>query len=160
MQSFLVSASDAGVGLTSLWIISSSCSSEYIDMKALIGMLLLVFGHGVSSGKTDSSFQFSKLSFQKCFTLQYFYTGSSGLTAFPEFVVVGMVDGVQMLHYDSNSKRAVFKHDAADQIYRDHPGALERDTGGFLGEQQVFKAIIGNVKKRFNQTGDKFISTV
>ncbi|CAL8373900.1 unnamed protein product [Boreogadus saida] len=49
MQSFLVSASDAGVGVTSLWIISSSCSSEYIDMKALIGLLLLVFGHGVSS---------------------------------------------------------------------------------------------------------------
>ncbi|CAL8237309.1 unnamed protein product, partial [Boreogadus saida] len=49
-QGFLVSASDARVGVTSLWIISSSCSSEYIDMKALIGLLLLVFGHGVSSG--------------------------------------------------------------------------------------------------------------
>ena len=62
---FLVSAPDAGVGVTSLWIISSSCSSEYIDMKALTGLLLLVFGHGVSSGKTDSSFYFSKLSYQK-----------------------------------------------------------------------------------------------
>ena len=53
---FLVSASDARVGVTSLWIISSSCSSEYIDMKALTGLLLLVFGHGVSSGKTEDSF--------------------------------------------------------------------------------------------------------
>uniref|UniRef100_A0A8C5CR48 Ig-like domain-containing protein n=1 Tax=Gadus morhua TaxID=8049 RepID=A0A8C5CR48_GADMO len=86
-------------------------------------------------------------------SMQYFLTGSSGLTTFPEFVAVGMVDGVQMVHYDSNSKRVVTKHDAADQLYRDHPGELERDTGGFQGAQQTFKASIGIAKKRFNQTG-------
>ncbi|CAL8356815.1 unnamed protein product [Boreogadus saida] len=107
-------------------------------MKALIGLLLLVFGHGVSS---------------VLHSLHYFYTGSSGLSTFPEFVGVGMVDGVQMVHYDSVSKSAVPKHDAADQIYRDHPGELERNTGNFLGYQQAFKASIVNVKKIFNQTG-------
>ncbi|CAL8373885.1 unnamed protein product [Boreogadus saida] len=135
---FLVSASDARVGVTSLWIISSSCSSEYIDMKALIGLLLLVFGHGVSS---------------VLHSLHYFYTGSSGLSTFPEFVVVGMVDGVQMVHYDSNSKRAVPKQDWMERYTRDNPDYLERSTGIFQGEQQTFKASIGNVKKRFNQTG-------
>nr|QQG63310.1 MHC class I antigen [Melanogrammus aeglefinus] len=108
-------------------------------MKALIGLLLLlVFGHGVSS---------------VLHSMQFFYTASSGLSTFPEFVVVGMVDGVQMLHYDSNSKRAVPKHDAADQLFRDHPGDLEGDTGNFLGAQQIFKANIGTLKQRFNQTG-------
>nr|QQG63308.1 MHC class I antigen [Melanogrammus aeglefinus] len=108
-------------------------------MKALIGLLLLlVFGHGVSS---------------LLHSMQFFYTASSGLSTFPEFVVVGMVDGVQMVHYDSNSKRAVPKHDAADQLYRDHPGDLEGDTGGFQADQQAFKANIGIAKQRFNQTG-------
>ncbi|XP_059899950.1 major histocompatibility complex class I-related gene protein-like isoform X2 [Gadus macrocephalus] len=107
-------------------------------MKALTGLLLLVFGHGVSS---------------VLHSMQFFYTGSSGLTTFPEFVGVGMVDGVQMLHYDSNSKRAVAKQDAADQLYRDHQGELERDTGNFLGAQQAFKAGVGILKQRFNQTG-------
>ncbi|CAL8373888.1 unnamed protein product [Boreogadus saida] len=135
---FLVTASDAGVGVTSLWIISSSCSSEYIDMKALIGLLLLVFGHGVSSG---------------LHSLHYFYTASSGLSTFPEFVVVGMVDGVQMVHYDSNTQRTVLKQDWMEQVTREDPDYLERETGNYLGAQQTFKASIGIVKQRFNQTG-------
>ncbi|CAL8373980.1 unnamed protein product [Boreogadus saida] len=107
-------------------------------MKALIGLLLLVFGHGVSSVLHSQ---------------HYFYTASSGLTAFPEFVAVGMVDGVQMVHYDSNSKRAVAKQDWMEQVIRDHPEVLERDNGNFLGYQQAFKANIGILKQRFNQTG-------
>ncbi|CAL8373879.1 unnamed protein product [Boreogadus saida] len=137
-MSFLVSASDARVGVTSLWIISSSCSSEYIDMKALIGLLLLVFGHGVSS---------------VLHSMHYFYTGSSGLTAFPEFVAVGMVDGVQIDYYDSNTQRAVLKQDWMEQVTRDDPDYLERETGNFQGSQQAFKASIGIAKQRFNQTG-------
>ncbi|XP_056438612.1 major histocompatibility complex class I-related gene protein-like isoform X2 [Gadus chalcogrammus] len=135
---FLVSASDAGVGVTSLWIISSSCAYEYIDMKALIGLLLLVFGHGVSS---------------VLHSLQYFYTASSGLTTFPEFVVVGMVDGVQMVHFDSNTQRTVLKQDWMEQLTRDNPDYLERSNGLSLGSQQAFKANIGIAKQRFNQTG-------
>ncbi|CAL8396521.1 unnamed protein product [Gadus morhua 'NCC'] len=114
-KGFLVSASDAGVGVTSLWIISSSCSSEYIDMKALTGLLLLVFGHGVSS---------------VLHSMQYFYTGSSGLTTFPEFVAVGMVDGVQFNYYDSNTQRTVLKQDWMERYtIRQDPDYLERTTG-------------------------------
>ncbi|XP_056438637.1 major histocompatibility complex class I-related gene protein-like [Gadus chalcogrammus] len=112
-------------------------------MKALIGLLLLVFGHGVSSVHHS---------------MQYFLTGSSGLTAFPEFVVVGMVDGVQMLHYDSVSKRVVPKQDWMERYTRDHPDYLEGQTGIFQDSQQAFKANIGIAKQRFNQTGGAHIN--
>ncbi|XP_056438632.1 major histocompatibility complex class I-related gene protein isoform X2 [Gadus chalcogrammus] len=108
-------------------------------MKALTGLLLLVFGHGVSS---------------VLHSLHYFSTASSGLTAFPEFVGVGMVDEVQMIHYDSVSKRVVPKQDWMERYtIREDPDYLERETGRFLGNQQTFKANIGIVKQRFNQTG-------
>ncbi|CAL8373891.1 unnamed protein product [Boreogadus saida] len=144
-QEEVVNASDARVGVTSLWIISSSCSSEYIDMKALIGLLLLVFGHGVSS---------------VLHSMHYFYTASSGLSTFPEFVGVGMLDGVQINYYDSNTQKKVLKQDWMEQLTREDPDYLERETGNFLGSQQWFKANIVNLKKLFNQTGGTFISTV
>ncbi|XP_030202516.1 major histocompatibility complex class I-related gene protein isoform X2 [Gadus morhua] len=121
-----------------MWIISSSCSSEYIDMKALTGLLLLVFGHGVSS---------------VLHSLHYSYTGSSGLPTVPEFVAVGMVDGVQFYYYDSNTQRTVLKQDWMEQVIRDHPDYLERSIGLSLGSQQSFKTNIGILMKRFNQTG-------
>ena len=92
--------------------------------------------------------------------MQYFYTGSSGLSTFPEFVAVGMVDGVQFNYYDSNSKRVVLKQDWMDQVISDDQTYLDGQTGVILGTQQSFKANIGILKQRFNQTGGKFISTV
>uniref|UniRef100_A0A8C5CJ33 Ig-like domain-containing protein n=2 Tax=Gadus morhua TaxID=8049 RepID=A0A8C5CJ33_GADMO len=84
---------------------------------------------------------------------QYFYTASSGLTTFPEFVVVGMVDGVQINYYDSNTQRVVLKQDWMEQVTREDPDYMERNTGSYLGDQQSFKANIGIAKQRFNQTG-------
>ncbi|XP_059899928.1 class I histocompatibility antigen, F10 alpha chain-like isoform X10 [Gadus macrocephalus] len=107
-------------------------------MKALRRLLLLVFGHGVSS---------------VLHSLQYFYTGSSGLSTFPEFFAVGTVDGVQFEYYDSNTQRIVLKQDWMEQYTRDHPNILEAETGNYLGYQQTFQADIGILKKIFNQTG-------
>ncbi|CAL8253924.1 unnamed protein product [Lota lota] len=90
-------------------------------------------------------------------SLKYFYTASSGVSTFPEFVAVGMVDEAQMVHYDSNSKRAVPKQAWMDQVTRDRPDYWEWETGKYLGSQQNFKANIEIAKKRFNQTGGAHI---
>uniref|UniRef100_A0A8C5BYR5 Ig-like domain-containing protein n=1 Tax=Gadus morhua TaxID=8049 RepID=A0A8C5BYR5_GADMO len=86
-------------------------------------------------------------------SLRYFDTGSSGLSSFPEFVSVGMVDEVQFVHYDSVSERAVPKQAWMDQLTRDRPNYWDTETRIYQGDRQVFKVNIEIVKKRFNQTG-------
>ncbi|KAM8884606.1 major histocompatibility complex class I-related gene protein-like isoform 4-T4 [Synchiropus picturatus] len=86
-------------------------------------------------------------------SLRYFYTGSSGVPNFPEFVAVGLVDDVQILHYDSNSRRAELKQDWMKQVIANEPSYLETQTQGLIGTQQAFKNNIGVAKQRFNQTG-------
>ncbi|KAJ3609682.1 hypothetical protein NHX12_024195, partial [Muraenolepis orangiensis] len=90
-------------------------------------------------------------------SLKYFYTASSGLSNFPEFVVVGLVDEVQMSHYDSNSQRAEPRQEWMEQVTRDHPDYWERNTGKSLGSQRAFKVSIETAKKRFNQTGGSHV---
>ncbi|XP_059899956.1 major histocompatibility complex class I-related gene protein-like isoform X2 [Gadus macrocephalus] len=107
-------------------------------MKALTGLLLLVFGHGVSS---------------VLHSLHYFYTASSGLSTFPEFVAVGTVDGVQIGYYDSNIQGIVLTQDWMERFAREDPDYIERSTGIAQGAQQTSKASIVNLKKKFNQTG-------
>uniref|UniRef100_A0A674MJD9 Ig-like domain-containing protein n=1 Tax=Takifugu rubripes TaxID=31033 RepID=A0A674MJD9_TAKRU len=86
-------------------------------------------------------------------TMKYFYTGSSGVPNFPEFVAVGMVDDVQMVHYDSNTRRTQPKQEWMKEVTADYPQYLDRDTGNYIGAQQIFKGNIETAKQRFNQTG-------
>ncbi|KAK6278296.1 hypothetical protein J4Q44_G00391890, partial [Coregonus suidteri] len=104
------------------------------------GCILLVLGIGLlhtASAVTHS--------------LKYFYTASSEVPNFPEFVAVGMVDGVQIVHYDSNSQRAVPKQDWMNK--RTDTQYWEGETGNLLGSQQSFKVGIDIIKPRFNQSG-------
>uniref|UniRef100_A0A8C5CUA4 Ig-like domain-containing protein n=1 Tax=Gadus morhua TaxID=8049 RepID=A0A8C5CUA4_GADMO len=91
-------------------------------------------------------------------SLQSFDTASSGLSTFPEYVMVLMVDEVQVEYYDSNTQRIITKQDWVDQANRDKdPDYLERETERRKGDQPVFKGNIGTLMKRFNQTGGAHI---
>uniref|UniRef100_A0A4W6FLS5 Ig-like domain-containing protein n=1 Tax=Lates calcarifer TaxID=8187 RepID=A0A4W6FLS5_LATCA len=82
----------------------------------------------------------------------YFYTGSSHVPNFPEFVSVGSVDEVQMIRYDSSTETAEPKQDWMKKVTEDNPEYLAGEAEHWSRIQQAFKANIQTAKQRFNQT--------
>nr|BAD89550.1 major histocompatibility complex class I [Oncorhynchus mykiss] len=104
------------------------------------GFILLLLGIGLlhtASAATHS--------------LRYVYTATSGVPDFPEFVSLGIVDGMQIDYYDSNTKRVVPKQDWMAKT--EGSDYWERQTQNSIGDEQTFKANIDVAKQRFNQTG-------
>ncbi|XP_074469558.1 major histocompatibility complex class I-related gene protein-like isoform X1 [Sebastes fasciatus] len=90
-------------------------------------------------------------------SMKYIHTGSTGVPNFPEFVVVGLVDEVQMYYYDSNTRRAEPKQDWMNNVTEDYPQFWEGEAEKCMGHQQFFKVGIEDAKQRLNQTGDVHI---
>ncbi|XP_033935338.1 LOW QUALITY PROTEIN: class I histocompatibility antigen, F10 alpha chain-like [Pseudochaenichthys georgianus] len=108
--------------------------------KMLLFLLLLgIVGPHCTSARTHS--------------LTYFHTVSSGVTTLPEFVVVGLVDDVETVHYDSNTKRAEPKQDWMKNITDGDTRYWERADSGLSEYPAYFKVDIETVKQRLNQTG-------
>uniref|UniRef100_A0A3Q3FTR1 MHC class I-like antigen recognition-like domain-containing protein n=1 Tax=Labrus bergylta TaxID=56723 RepID=A0A3Q3FTR1_9LABR len=70
-------------------------------------------------------------------SLKYFLMASSEVPNFPEFVIVGMVDDIQIEYYDSNIKRAEPKQDWMKKVTDDDAEYWERLTE--IWYQQTFK---------------------
>ncbi len=83
----------------------------------------------------------------------YIYTGTSGIAGFPEFVVVGMVDGQQVSYFDTDSMKMVPRTDWVSGAV--DPDFWNRNAQNLIGTHPVFKNNIETVKQRFNQTGGR-----
>uniref|UniRef100_A0A667YEJ1 Class I histocompatibility antigen, F10 alpha chain-like n=1 Tax=Myripristis murdjan TaxID=586833 RepID=A0A667YEJ1_9TELE len=91
-------------------------------------------------------------------SMKYFYTASSQVPNLPEFVAVGLVDGAQIVYYDSNTQRAQPKQDWMVNVTAEDPQYWERETGSLLRSQQAYIKNIETAKQRFNQTGGVHIA--
>uniref|UniRef100_A0A3Q2Y834 MHC class I-like antigen recognition-like domain-containing protein n=1 Tax=Hippocampus comes TaxID=109280 RepID=A0A3Q2Y834_HIPCM len=93
----------------------------------------------------------------------YFITASSQIAKLPEYLEVMYVDGVQILQFDSNSRKTKAKLDWVNKIAAEDPDLWERELRGSISNEQWFKVNIEiakvNIeiaKERFNQTGGSF----
>nr|XP_061825229.1 class I histocompatibility antigen, F10 alpha chain-like [Nerophis lumbriciformis] len=86
-------------------------------------------------------------------TLQYFHTTSSQVPNFPEYVSVGYVDGVEIIYYDSNIRKAESKQDWMNKITAEDPKYWQRQTEINVVSEIIHKHDLEVLKKRFNQTG-------
>ncbi|KAM9447095.1 RT1 class I histocompatibility antigen, AA alpha chain-like [Clarias gariepinus] len=82
-------------------------------------------------------------------TLQYVYTGVTGIN-FPEFTLVGQVDGQEIEYYDSNIKKAIPK----TEWIQKHEGEdyWNNETQKSQEWQEIFKVDMETLMGRFNQT--------
>ncbi|XP_076021596.1 class I histocompatibility antigen, F10 alpha chain-like isoform X2 [Genypterus blacodes] len=91
-------------------------------------------------------------------SLEYFYITSCQVPNFPEFVVVGLVDDVQMFHYDSNTQRAEPKQAWMSKVTADDPEYWESQTAVCVDKETLQRSNIETAKQRFNQTGGVHVS--
>ncbi|XP_053722817.1 major histocompatibility complex class I-related gene protein-like isoform X2 [Synchiropus splendidus] len=86
-------------------------------------------------------------------SLTYITTASSGVTSFPEYVEVGLVDGVVIYRYDSNNRKAEPRQDWMSQLSSADPEYLEFNTWRCKTNQKRAKDKVNYLTERFNHTG-------
>ncbi|XP_072313858.1 class I histocompatibility antigen, F10 alpha chain-like [Eucyclogobius newberryi] len=82
----------------------------------------------------------------------YFQTFSNGVKNFPEYISAGYVDGLQIDHYDSDTKRAEPKQEWMKKITEYDPQYWKKETRIGLINYHLFKDNTEIVKRRLNQT--------
>ncbi|XP_034748683.1 uncharacterized protein LOC117957196, partial [Etheostoma cragini] len=88
------------------------------------------------------------------YSLKFFFTASSGLPDFPEFVASGLVEELQCIYCDSNKKIPEPKQNWMKNVFKDNPQQLERYTRQCVDYlPNNFNIWLDNFKQRFNQTG-------
>ncbi|KAL7839168.1 hypothetical protein SRHO_G00258260 [Serrasalmus rhombeus] len=70
---------------------------------------------------------------------------------FPEFTVVGLLDGEQFVYYDSDIRKMIPKTEWMKKVDADDPDYWARETENQQGTQEFFKANVATAKQRFNQ---------
>ncbi|XP_078073670.1 class I histocompatibility antigen, F10 alpha chain-like isoform X1 [Mustelus asterias] len=104
---------------------------------AMIGLIGLVLLCGEVSAGSHS--------------LRYFFTGMTPIPGFPEFVVVGYVDGVQFVLYDSDRRELIPREQWMAES--EGPAAWERKKKIAQESEMLFKRAIPLLMSRTNQTG-------
>uniref|UniRef100_A0A3P9N9H2 Ig-like domain-containing protein n=1 Tax=Poecilia reticulata TaxID=8081 RepID=A0A3P9N9H2_POERE len=85
-------------------------------------------------------------------SLQYIYTASTGINSFPDFVAVGLVDGTEVMYYDSDIRKAIPKQDWMRKVTEDDPQYWDFQSQGLYETQMSFINSIEVAKKRLNQS--------
>ncbi|KAM7373604.1 hypothetical protein PAMP_008445 [Pampus punctatissimus] len=85
-------------------------------------------------------------------SLKYFFTASSEVKNFPDFVGVALVDEVPMGYCDSIIKRAEAKQDWSQKMMDDDPQHLEWYNQRCLLNKYSYKAHVDILKQQLNQT--------
>ncbi|XP_047238757.1 class I histocompatibility antigen, F10 alpha chain-like [Girardinichthys multiradiatus] len=80
------------------------------------------------------------------------YTASSGISNFPDYVSLGLVDDVQISCCDSNTRVNKPSQEWMRKVEEEDPQYWESETKVCLKNQNTFKRIIDIAKQLFNQT--------
>ncbi|XP_028249209.1 major histocompatibility complex class I-related gene protein-like [Parambassis ranga] len=81
-------------------------------------------------------------------SLKYYITACSGLQDLSEFIVVGKVDDVEVIHCDSTNKIFEPKQDWGGQLYENDGGLFEESRQHcFVTQPYFFKAAINSLKQ-------------
>uniref|UniRef100_A0A3Q2Z2F1 Ig-like domain-containing protein n=1 Tax=Hippocampus comes TaxID=109280 RepID=A0A3Q2Z2F1_HIPCM len=85
-------------------------------------------------------------------TLKVFTTSSSQIAKLPEYWEATYVDGIQILQFDSNSRKTKAKLDWVNKITAKDPYFWEREYENNIANERVSKVNIEIAKERFNHT--------